>query len=213
MNGSAFKVFALTDAGSTKGQTTTMLRDLMARVGAYTDNPDPLAKIAGTVALVVASNQPFYPLYLYFIVGYAAWPAWFTLLTTPVFAAVPWLARRHSLAGRALLPIIGVVNTMLCVKLIGAKTGVELFLLPCVLLAAILFRPAERYKTLPILALPFVTYLFLDGVFGTPLQIYSDDQYGSIVRLHAVSVASLIALTGIVLAGIMPEAGKQQSSV
>lgn len=176
----------------------------MNRVGAYTDNPDPLAKIAGTVALVVASNQPFYPLYLYFIVGQAAWPAWFTLLTTPFFAAVPWLAKRCSLAGRALLPIVGVANTMLCVKLVGLNTGVELFLLPCVLLAAILFRPAERIRTLAILALPFVAYLFLDGLLGSPLQIYSDENYAAIIRLHAISVASLVALIGILFAAIVP---------
>ncbi len=183
-----------------------MFQDVMSRIGAYTDNPDPLAKIAGTVALVVASNQPFYPLYLYYIVGYDAWPAWFTMLTTPFFAAVPWLAKRHSLAGRALLPIVGVANTMLCVKLVGLKTGVELFLLPCVVLAAILFRPAERFKTLAVLALPFAVYLFLDDLLGSPLRTYSDADYASIIRLHAISVASLIALTGILVARIVPDA-------
>ena len=109
----------------------------------YADIPtirDPLAKVAATVALVVASNQPFYPLYLHAIVGKQAWPAWLTLLTTPLFLAVPAVARRHPLAGRAMLPIVGIVNTVFCVKLIGLATAVELFLLPCILLAAILFR-------------------------------------------------------------------------
>ena len=121
-----------------------MINALFDRIHRYTDNPDPLAKVAATVALVVASNQPFYPLYLHAIVGKQAWPAWLTLLTTPLFLAVPAVARRHSLAGRAMLPIVGVINTVLCVKLIGLATAVELFLLPCILLAAILFRTSER---------------------------------------------------------------------
>jgi hypothetical protein len=102
-----------------------------------------MAKAAGTVAVVVAGNQPFYPL-LHAIAGIAAWPAWFTLLSTPLFVAVSAVARRHSVAGRALLPIAGVANTVLCVKLFGVASAVELFLFSCILLAAILFRPAER---------------------------------------------------------------------
>ena len=182
----------------------TMFQDAMARLQAYTDNPDPLAKIAGTIALVIASNQPFYPLYLHWIVGTAAWPAWLSLLTMPLFLAVPPLAKRNSLTGRALMVVAGTTNTVLCVKLVGLQTGVELFLIPCVLLGAILFRPSERYLTLPVLALPFIAYLFLDSRLGAPLQIYSDANYISIVALHAVSVASLTALMGIMFARIMP---------
>ena len=181
-----------------------MFQDLMARVSAYTDNLDPLAKVAGTIAVVIASNQPFYPLYLHAIVGVAAWPAWLTLLTMPLFLAVPPLAKRNSLAGRILMVVAGVTNTVLCVKLVGLRTGVELFLIPCVLLGAILFRPSERIMTLPVLALPFLVYLFLDGRLGVPFQTYSDADYTSIVAVHAISVASLTALTGILFAGILP---------
>lgn len=67
----------------------------------YKSSPDPLAALANTVALVVAGNQPFYPLYLYAIVGQSAWPVWITLITTPFFTAIPVIARRSSLAGRA----------------------------------------------------------------------------------------------------------------
>lgn len=182
-----------------------MLRELMNRIAAYTDNPDPLAKVAGTVALVVASNQPFYPLYLHWVVGTAAWPAWLTLVTMPLFLAVPALAKWNALAGRVLMVVAGVTNTVLCVKLVGLQTAVELFLIPCALLGAILFRPAERTKTLPVLALPFVAYLFLDSQLGAPFEIYSDADYAAIVRIHAVSVASLTALIGILFARIAPE--------
>ena len=182
-----------------------MLKDMIGRVRRYTDHPDPVAKAAGTIAMVVASNQPFYPLYLYAIVGQQAWPSWLTLLSTPFFVAVPAVARRHSLAGRALLPIAGVANTILCVKLIGVKTAVELFLFPCILLAGILFRSDERIVMVPVLLLPFAAYLFLDRMLGPPLQAFNTDSYSSIVTLHAMSVASLTALMGLLFASILSE--------
>jgi hypothetical protein len=162
----------------------------------YKSNPDPLAALANTVALVVAGNQPFYPLYLYAIVGYSAWPAWITLLTTPLFAAVPAVARRSPLAGRAMLPIVGTANGILAVKVIGPDTGVELFLLPCILLTAILFRSGERHVMLCVLSFPFAAYGLLDGAVGMPLATYSASEYRSIISMHALSVACLFALIG-----------------
>lgn len=182
-----------------------MINALFERIRRYTDNPDPVAKVAGTVALVVASNQPFYPLYLYAIVGKQAWPALLTLLTTPLFLAVPAVARRHSLAGRAMLPIVGVANTVFCVKLIGLATAVELFMLPCILLAAILFRTSERRTMVPVLLVPFAAYFFLDSRLGASLQTFDASSYASIIALHAVSVASLTALIGFMFASMLSD--------
>ena len=168
----------------------------LQRFRAYRDNPDPLAAFANTVALVVAGNQPFYPLYLHAIVGRSAWPIWITLITMPVFAAIPALARRSSLLGRSMLPIIGTANGVLAVKLIGVDTGVELFLLPCVLLATILFRPGERLVMLVVLAFPFAAYFLLDPGIGSPLATYSASEYRSILSMHAFSVACLFTLMG-----------------
>lgn len=162
----------------------------------YKANPDPLAALANTVALVIAGNQPFYPLYLHAIVGYSAWPAWITLITMPVFAIVPALSRRNSLMGRALLPTIGTLNGALAVKLIGTETGVELFLLPCILLAALLFRPGERHVMLAVLALPFAAYFLLDPAVTPPLATFSPAEYRSIISMHGFSVACLFALIG-----------------
>ncbi len=60
------------------------MRDILARLSAYTANDDPLAAAAATIALIVVGNQPFYPLYLHAIAGPAAWPAW-----TALDAAIP----------------------------------------------------------------------------------------------------------------------------
>ncbi len=175
-----------------------MLSRLQDMLRAYRDNPDPLAVLANTVALVIAGNQPFYPLYLHAIVGTAAWPAWGTLLTLPLFAAIPAVARRHPLAGRLMLPVVGVANGVLAVKLIGLDTAVELFLLPCVLLATLLFRPGERLAMLTAIACPFAAYFALDPAVGPPLAVYSGAEYRSIINMHAFSVASLFALIGFV---------------
>ncbi|MDB5653479.1 MAG: hypothetical protein JWQ94_1092 [Tardiphaga sp.] len=175
-----------------------MLARLQDMLRSYGDNPDPLAVLANTVALVIAGNQPFYPLYLHAIVGTAAWPAWLTLLTLPLFAAIPAVARLHPLAGRLMLPIVGVANGVLAVKLIGLDTAVELFLLPCVLLATILFRPTERLAMAVAVASPFAAYFVLDPAVGAPLAMYSSAEYRSIIHMHAFSVASLFALIGFV---------------
>ena len=182
-----------------------MLKSLIVRLSQYTANPDPLANAAGTIAIVVACNQPFYPLYLYAIAGAAAWPAWLTLLTTPFFVAVPVVARRNSLVGRAILPLAGVANTVLCVKLFGIASAVELFLFPCLLLGAILFRPRERAIMMPMVSLPFVAYIGLDWNLGPPLKLFSIDEYSSIVAVHAVSVASLTTLIGLLFASTLAD--------
>jgi hypothetical protein len=182
-----------------------MLKTILLRLQEYVSNPDPMAKAAGTVAIVVASNQPFYPLYLHAIAGIAARPAWLTLLSTPFFVAVPAVAHRHSLTGRALLPIAGVANTMLCVKLFGVASGVELFLFPCILLGAILFRPTERAIMALVLLTLLVAYMGLDRNLGPPLQIFSADEYRSIIAVHAASVASLTAFIGLLFASLLSE--------
>src|ERR1700759_2066796 len=173
-----------------------MLGRLLKTLHDYKSNPAPLAALANTVALVVTGNQPFYPLYLHAIVGRAAWPAWITLITMPLFAAVPAVARRNSLMGRAMLPVIGTANGILAVKLIGIDTGVELFLLPCVLLATTLFRPGERLVMLAVVAVPFAAYFVFDRMVGAPLATYAAEEYRSIISMHAFSVASLFALIG-----------------
>ena len=180
-----------------------MFKVLVPRFRKYAENPDPLTNAAGKIALVVACNQPFYPLYLHAILGAAAWPAWLTLLSTPFFLAVPGLARRRAIAGRAMLPIAGVANTMLCVKLFGTASAVELFLLPCVLLGAILFRPHERLAMIPVLALPFIVYLAVDWNLGAAMQVLNNNEYKALVAVNAMSVAALIALIGLFFASVL----------
>jgi hypothetical protein len=65
--------------------------------------------------------------------------AYWTFLPTPFFACVPVVARRNAVAVRNLLPLIGIANGILSTKAPGVASGVELFLIPCRLIACLAF--------------------------------------------------------------------------
>ena len=69
----------------------------------YIAHPDPLMEAGNLLAFVIGTNQPFYPVYLLFIVGTGAWRALPLLASMPFFLAVPLLARRFPIGARLLL--------------------------------------------------------------------------------------------------------------
>ena len=107
------------------------------RLAAYSAHPDPAVAACNRIALLVASSQPTYPLYLWWLVGGPWWLACWTFLSTPVFCLVPWAARRNPLAGPALLVLAGFGNGLIAAKALGAGSGVELFLVPEALIAVL----------------------------------------------------------------------------
>ena len=179
---------------------------LMAAVRAYAHHPDPRVAAGNMVALVVASNQPFYPAYLYWLVSERIDAAWFTFLSTPLFLAVPLASRRDTRLGRALLPLAGIANTVLCAQLFGVRSGVEMFLVPCAVLALLLFRPAERLVAFAIVGLAFAAYMGLGGVYGDPLHLYSDDEYLALARLNMLSAATLTLFAALIFSGLLADA-------
>ncbi len=96
---------------------------LAARLAHYAAQEDPPAAVANLVALVVASNGPFYPATVLWLIGRDGLPSFWTLAASPLFAAIPWLMRRSSLAGRAALPLLGAANTVWTEKLFGPEFG------------------------------------------------------------------------------------------
>jgi len=179
------------------------LTRLIATIRAYAAHDDPLAAAGNTIALIVASNQPFYPLYIWWIVSDSIWPSFFTFLSTPFFLLVPAVARRSSRAGRALLPLTGILNTALSAKLFGEASGVELFLLPCIMIAAVLFRQSERVIMFAIVGLAFVIFVSLNGHYGEPFHLYTGDEYVRFLRMNAFSVATLVACVGIMMSNVL----------
>ncbi len=170
------------------------MRNALARA---TYHPDRLVEASNFIALVLAWNAPLYPIYVWFIAGNAALPsALLTASSLPVFACVPFLARRSPRAARVLLCIAGTANSLFCCWVIGAAAGVALFLLPCIQLATLAFRPAEWRVSFPLAALPILSGWFLLPHLPAPPHQYSVDQYQHLFRLNAGSVAVLIAFLG-----------------
>jgi hypothetical protein len=178
-------------------------RDIWRWVGAYSANPDPRVASCNTIALLVASNQPFYPLYVYFSVSRHIAPTLLTFLSTPLFLAVPAISRRSPVFGRALLPLTGLANVVVSAKAFGAASGVAMFIVPCALIAAAFFRPSERIFAFALLALALAIFLGIDSPVLGPLHSYSETEYAAFVRLNALSASALVTLLGLMLSGLV----------
>jgi hypothetical protein len=166
----------------------------------YTAHPDPLVAASNFVAMVLASNQPTYPLYLWFIVGSDAWVAVPDVLSGLFFLAIPAISRRSPLLGRALLPVFGVANILVVSWILGEAAGVWLLLFPCGMLAALLFRWPERWWMLGLSALPMVAWLATRGRLGSPPMSLSPEHLGSVWTMNAVSAFALLVFFGWVFA-------------
>lgn len=167
---------------------------------AYCDSDDPLAAATNFIALCVVGNQPFYPLYVWWIVGNDGGVSLVTFLSTPFFLAVPAVARRSSLVGRAMLPIVGVANTILSVKAFGFASGVALFLGPCAMIAGMALRAGERSIMLMILGFTFAAFALHDWL-GAPVHLFSSEEYARFLSLNAWSVAGLTVFTAVKYSG------------
>ena len=181
----------------------SVLTRAVARLGAYAAHDEPLAAAGNKVALVLAGNTPFYPLYVAWIGGGGGMP-WLLLtqLVFPVFLAVPAITRRRPLLGRLTLCLAGTANTVLGTWLLGERAGVELFLVPCITLASLVFGAGERGLMLLVAALPLCAYYFLHGHYGAPPLLYADEAYATLFTMNAISVGTLSIFLGIVFSGL-----------
>jgi hypothetical protein len=174
--------------------------DAVGRFRRYAGHNDPRTAVANMVALMVASNQPFYPLYLFWAVSSTVWPALATFLSTPFFLAVPALARRHSMLGRAGLLVAGLGNTLVCRFMFGASSGVDAFLMPCIVLSILLFRRRERAIAFAFAAACYAIYLLPDAWLGAPVHRYAADEIVALQRLNFLSAAGLTAVVALMFA-------------
>jgi hypothetical protein len=185
---------------------------LWSKLAAYAHSDDPVLAATNFIALIVVSNQPFYPLYVWFFVGDDGWSSLWTFLSTPFFLAIPWVARRSSLAGRAMLPVAGILNSFFCAKIFGQASGVELFLCPCAMIAGLAFRADERKIMLAVIGLAYLGYLALHGRYGPPIHVFTDAEYARFVSMNAVSVGALIALVAMQYSSAREKAQSGRSS-
>ena len=164
-------------------------------------HPDDLTATANLVAVIVAWNTPFYPLYVWWAAGSSGMPwALASLCSAPFFLAVPFLSRRSALAARVALPLVGTANTVFCTWVFGESAGEQLFLLPCITLGAMLFRPGERLAMLGLAVLPLVAFVGLQGRYPPPPFRYAPEQYAALLSMNAISVGCLTVFLGILFA-------------
>jgi hypothetical protein len=152
-----------------------------------------LEERAGLIATILASSQPTYPLYVWLIAGEGVAKAAIVLCAVPLFAAVPWVARRSSLAGRLLLPLVGILNTVLAGWALGSRAGLEALLIPCAALAAVLLRRTERWAMLAVVALAILAWLAMDGFRPGD---FTQAAAAGLRRMNAISAIALCGLIG-----------------
>jgi hypothetical protein len=152
---------------------------------------DRLTEASNKFSLLLTANTPFYPVYLWFILGRARWPRLLlSALSLPFFAATIPIARRHALAGRVWLCVFASLNTAWVTWLLGPASGTALFFLPCLVLTGLAFRTTEFRPRMLLTALPFTLYFALFKAPPAP-ALYTAATYASLVKLNAVSVAAL----------------------
>jgi hypothetical protein len=178
----------------------TWLRD-------YASNDDQLAAAGNVIALVLAGNAPFYPIYVAVVAGTGGMP-WLlmAMFSFPFFLMIPAIARGNALLGRIALALVATINTVFCTWLLGEPSGTELFLLPCATLASLLFRPSERLLMLGLAGLPVVCYLILHDHYGAPPHRYSPEAYSALFAMNAFSAGMISIFLGIVFAGLFTPA-------
>lgn len=163
---------------------------------------DDLTRATVTIAWVIVLNKPFYPLYLWWLVGSSV-QAWLgTLVSVPFFLFVLHLARNWPLAARIALPVAGTLDTVLETKLFGYGSGTELFLAPCMMLAALSFHPDEKWWQRGLTAGIFLVFFITHDRLGDALYGWSDEDLRTLFSLNAFAVASLMAFISIRYAGV-----------
>jgi hypothetical protein len=175
----------------------------------FAAHEDKLTEASNTIALVLASNTPLYPLYLYFILGRAGLP-WliFAAAAFPFFCLTLWIARRNGLWGRIWLSLAATANSIYVTWLLGEASCTALFLIPCISLAVLSFRRRELLPMAVLTALPFVLFYFLQGHFPAPPAHYTPANDHSLLVMNEVSVASISAVLAYVFAKAHGEAAK-----
>ncbi|WP_430244689.1 hypothetical protein [Neorhizobium sp. DAR64861/K0K2] len=163
---------------------------------------DPLTQATVTIAWVIVFNKPFYPVYVWYLVGNGVAASCATLLAAPLFLAIPFIARQSPFMARLALPIVGTLDTLFETKLFGHGSGTALFFGACFMLSALSFFAQEKWWQRSMAAFVFAVFLFSQYLLGPPLRVWSDPDLAILLRLNMFSVACLMAFIAIRYAGL-----------
>ena len=92
--------------------------------------PSALADACAKTAWLIAVNKPFYPAYVWYFAGSGFWAASLTALSLPFYVVLAFVLRGNSKSLRYGVPLLGLCDTVLAVKLFGAASGSVLFFFP-----------------------------------------------------------------------------------
>jgi hypothetical protein len=169
----------------------------------YTTSENPHVTACNAVALVLAWNQPYYLAYLWWIIGRDAWVGVPNACSGILLCAIPAINRRAPLLGRVAMVALSVANVTGCAIMLGEASGVQLLLLPCGMLAALLFDWHERFVLLAMTSLPPGVWLLTRERWRVSPVPFTVAEYHSLFTLNAVSAGTLMIFFGWILAGIL----------
>lgn len=175
---------------------------VIAALRAYGAHPDPPTHAVNMIALLVGSNGPFYPAYVWLLEPAAGPASLATIAASPFFLLIPWLSRRRAIAAHAALPAIGIANTIWTCAVMGPGTGVAAFIFPCLLLALLCWR--TRTVMLGVLAAGLAAQQILLHWPWSPLSGLGMDRQVALQALNAMSAATVAAVIVFQSASLMP---------
>jgi hypothetical protein len=158
--------------------------------------PSALADACTKTAWLIAVNKPFYPAYVWYFAGSGFWAASVTALSLPFYVGLAFLLRGNSKSLRYGVPLLGLCDTVLAVKLFGAASGAELFFFPCLMLATLVPEAGEIWTSRILAAAIFLAALALHGHYGAPLHVWDADALDRLREVNIFAVASLCAFLG-----------------
>ena len=166
---------------------------------------DPLTRAAVTIAWVIIANKPFYPLYVWWLIGQGVGISAITLASIPFFLAIPLIAGRSPFFARLALPLIGTLDTVFETMILGKASATLLFLAPCMALAMVSFYAAEKWWQRGLACFIFACFAVSWWVIKGPVFPWSSDQLSTLLNINAFAVASLMAFIGLRYAGVARE--------
>jgi hypothetical protein len=169
---------------------------------AVTRPVDDLTKATVTVAWVIVLNKPFYPVYVWWLVGSGIMMSMVTWVSIPFFLAIPFIAVRYPLAARVALPLVGAIDTVLDSAFFGKSSATLLFLAPCMALSMVSFRPDEAWWQRGLVCFVFLVFVISWWQVGAPAFPWAPDQIATLATINVFSVASLMAFIGLRYSGI-----------
>jgi hypothetical protein len=158
--------------------------------------PSAQAFASAKTAWIIAVNKPVYPAYVWYFMGSGFWAASVTAWSLPLYVGLALLLRSHSKVLRLGVPLLGLCDTVLAVKLFGAASGAELFFIPCLMLATLAPEAGEQRASRALVATIFLLATTLHGHYGPPLHDWDAAALDRLREVNIFSVACLCAFLG-----------------